>query len=141
MIDLKKINKIHNDIIQNVDCIKNSVDDLKKIICEYDNKSIKKNPFIVKRVVKHLANGLSKHNAIALTATELNESTDRVSMLFSQQKTYMSALHLFSKKYLCEKMRNAGYSAKQISIVLNISENHVYKLLKSVPNEWILKNF
>lgn len=128
IIDLRQI---LSDLTQNIDSLEKSTD-------EYNRECLKENPYIVKRVVRHIANGMNRHDAILLAAKELQVNTSRVEVLFSYQKKYMSALLLFSRKYTAEKMKVAGYTAKQISAVLGVSENHIYKLLKSVPNEWIL---
>lgn len=125
--------------------ILNSVDKIKKAIhisqfqmrTEEKNKR-KQNPYIVKSVIKYMDNGLNKEDAITLTAADYNTSFDRVSTIFWGQARYMSAINLYAKRYLCEKLKNAGFIAKDIALILGISENHVFKILKCKTNFWFL---
>lgn len=96
------------------------------------------NPFIIKSVIKNMANGLNKDDAIILTALDFNTSIERVKTIFWQQNRYMSAVNLYAKRYLCEKLRKSGFKAKEIAYILGISENHVFKLLRSNIDFWFL---
>lgn len=148
MIDLQQLDDIKSNIDEQIINISKTFKELSYLVKElnttskeYNRECMKRNPYIVKRVIKHIANGMSKQDAILLTADELGENTSRVKVLFSHQKAYMSALHLFARKYAAEQMKKAGFKTKTVAKTLGISENHVYKLVKSVPNEWILDNF
>lgn len=145
MIDLKNLENIKTNINEKILKISTELKELEQlssdlncVATERNNSAIKRNPYIVKRVIKHIANGMCQRDAILLTADELNEPTSRVEVLFKDQKYFMSALLLFSKKYACERLKKAGYTAKEIGKVLGVSENHIYKLLKAVPNFWEL---
>ena len=85
-----------------------------------------------------MANGLNKDDAIILTALDFNTSIERVKTIFWQQNRYMSAVNLYAKRYLCEKLRKSGFKAKEIAYILGISENHVFKLLRSNIDFWFL---
>lgn len=146
MIDLKNIENIKANINKKTIKISAEIKELEQLSSELNNtaaehnrEAIKRNPYIVKRVIKHIANGMCQRDAILLTADELGEPTSRVEVLFKDQKYFMSALLLFSKKYACERLKKAGYTAKEIGKVLGVSENHIYKLLKAVPNFWGLR--
>ena len=142
MIDLKNLENIKTNINEKILKISTELKELEQlssdlncVATERNNSVVKRNPYIVKRVIKHIANGMCQRDAILLTADELNEPTSRVEVLFKDQKYFMSALLLFSK-YACERLKKAGYTAKEIGKVLGVSENHIYKLLKAVPNFW-----
>lgn len=138
---IKEIDEETSNILSHVNTLNRVVNRLNEACRAESDLMTKKNPYIVKRVISHISNGMCRHEAIELTADELNEPVKRVQVLFWQQKNYMSALRLFARKYTAETLKKAGYKTKDIAGLLGVSENHVYKLLKSVPNEWILKNF
>lgn len=47
-----------------------------------------------------------------------------------------TAILLFAKRYLCMKLKQAGFIAKDIALVLGVSENHIYKLLNCDIDYW-----
>lgn len=106
---------------------------------ECDNKSRLQNPYIVKSVIKYMANGLNKTDAVILTAQDFQTDIARIDVVYNGQKKYMSAVNLYAKRYLCEKLRQAGFIAKDIALVLGISENHVFKLLRCKADFWFLE--
>lgn len=141
------INELIYNIIENsietellLKRLKQSVDKLKVSARDYDNERQRINPYIVKRVVAHIANGLNVSDAIILTAEEYRETVKRVEVLFEHQKVYMSALNLFAKKYMAEKLKKAGYKTKQVAKIIGVSENHIYKLLRCTNNFWLLSH-
>jgi len=96
------------------------------------------NPYIVKRVIRYMAAGHAKPEAIILTALEFHTTVDRVKNVFWQQNRYMSAVNLFAKRYTCEKLKKAGFTAKEIARVIGVSENHIYKILRCNVDFWFL---
>lgn len=106
---------------------------------DQENKLHKQNPYIVKSVIKYLANGIDKENALLLTAADYDTDIKRVRYIFNQQSRYMTAINLFAKRYTCEKLKKAGYTAKQIAMVIGVSENHIFKLLRANVDFWFLK--
>lgn len=104
-----------------------------------ENKLHKQNPYIVKSVIKYLANGIDKENALLLTAADYDTDIKCVRYVFSVQSRYMTAINLFAKRYTCEKLKKAGYTAKQIAQVIGVSENHIFKLLRANVDFWFLK--
>lgn len=99
----------------------------------------KQNPYIAKSIIKYMAQGLNKTDAIILTALDFDTDTKRVESIFWSQNRYMSAVNLYAKRYTCEKLKKAGLTAKKIAEILGISENHVYKLMKNNVDFWFLK--
>lgn len=97
------------------------------------------NPYIVKSVIKYMANGLNKTDAMLLTARDYDTDIKRISAVLWGQNRYMSAINLFAKRYACEKLKNAGFTAKQIAKIVGVSENHVFKLLRSTVDFWFLE--
>lgn len=97
------------------------------------------NPYIVKAVIKYMANGLNKSDAMLLVAKDFQTDIARVQAVYWSQNRYMSAVNLYAKRYTCEKLKKSGYTAKQIASVIGVSENHIFKLLKANPDFWFLK--
>lgn len=102
-------------------------------------KQRKQNPYIVKSVIKYMAAGLSLGNAIIKTATRFETTPFRVHTIFAEQKRYMSAVKLYAKRFTCEKLKQHGMTAKQIAHILDISENHVFKILRLNADFWFIK--
>lgn len=132
-----------DQIEKNLKIISQSVDNIKSIVnithanmCEKEKQERLKNPYIVKSVLKYLASGLSEYNSILLTAEKFEITVERVKCVYSHQKKYRSAILLFAKRYLCMKLKQAGFIAKDIALVLNVSENHIYKLLDCNIDYW-----
>lgn len=48
-------------------------------------------------------------------------------------------VNLYAKRYTCEKLRNAGFSDKEIAEILGISIAMVDKLMKNTVDFWFLK--
>lgn len=101
-----------------------------------ESKERQKNPYIVKSVIKNLARGHNETNAILLTATEYETTFERVYAVYSEQKKYRSAIILFAKRYMCAKLKSHGFTAKEISKILNVSENHIFRLLNNAVDYW-----
>lgn len=130
-------------IEKNLKIVKQSVDNIKNLVHisyfnfnEMESEERLKNPYIVKTVLKHLATGLNETDAILLTAQEYETSFERVKTVYNPQKKFRSAIQLFAKRYLCVKLRQAGFTAKDIALVLNVSENHIFKLLNCNIDYW-----
>lgn len=98
---------------------------------EYDSDKRKNNPYIVKRVIKHLAEGLSLNDSCCMTANELGETLARVEGVFDYHKCFATGLRLYSRKYAIDKLYAAGFTGAQIAKVIGISTPHVYKILKA----------
>jgi len=120
-----------DSIVNDVDVLRLKVNDLSKAVYEYNSDALKQNPYIVKRIVKHIAEGYTVDNAVNLAADELQISTERAEAVFSNQKKHLSKIRLYARKYTAEKLKNAGYSAEKIAGILHISKSGVFKLLKS----------
>lgn len=127
------------NIFEAVDNIKKSIQISLDNTKTQNNKLKLQNPYIVKSVIKYMANGINQKDAIILTAMDFKTTTDRVDTIYWGQKRYMSAVNLFAKRYMCEKLKNANFKAKEIANILNISENHVFKLLKCKADFWFLE--
>jgi len=96
-------------------------------------------PYIVKSVIKYMAQGLNKTDAIIITALDFDTDIKRVETIFWFQNRYMTAVNLYAKRYACEKLKKAGLTAKKTAEILGISENHVYKLMKNNVDFWFMK--
>jgi predicted regulator of amino acid metabolism with ACT domain len=145
MINPKQIEPLKDELMRICTNIEDQAHDMiytaRKLynsIYEYDCKAQKENPYIIKRIIKHVADGLDAKQAIFLAADELNISTERAKILLQTQKCYLSALNLYAKKYMVEKLKKAGLSVSDIAKMTGVSKNHVYKLLKCKANLWIL---
>ncbi len=110
-------------------------------VSERDNKALKENPYILKRILKHIANGLAPSTACDLTAAELNITTSRAEILLSSQKMYFSALNLYARRFTALRLKKAGFKNADISKIIGVSPNHVYKLLESQVNLWVLSGY
>lgn len=129
--------EIVNDLDFELKKILNSVDNIKKMVnfCvsikfKKERDLRKQNPYIVKSVLKNLANGYAQPEAIIMTSIEFNCSLERVKQVYNIHKRYTAPINLYAKRYTCEKLKKYGMTAKEIAKVLGISENHVFKLLK-----------
>jgi len=127
-----KLKELSNDIILNIA-------GLHIHVIEQEKKLRFQNPYIVKSVIKYMANGLNKSDAILLTAKQFNTDPRRVEVVYWGQARYMSAVNLYAKRYTCEKIKATGMTAKNIGKILGVSENHVFKLLRAQPNFWFLE--
>lgn len=142
-----KINEDTTEQIEkNLKILSNSVDNIKNLVhisyCSLLDKERKerlKNPYMVKNILKHLAMGMNEENAILLTAEKFDTTYERVSAVYSGQKKYKSAILLFAKKYLCMKLKQSGFLTREIAAILNVSENHIYKLLNCGIDYWTPK--
>lgn len=135
----KELHRLKNGILESAEKIANlvhvSYEHQKKI----QQQERQQNPYIVKSVIKYMANGLNKTDAMILTALEFNTDVKRIENVFWTQNRYMTAVNLYAKRYTCEKLKKAGLTAKKISEILGISENHIYKLMKNNVDFWFLK--
>lgn len=148
MIDLNKVlfdNALNettgliNTIDEAAKQLKSAAIKLKSAAAARNNFERRQNPYIVKSVIKYMARGMCQDDAIARTADEFKTRESRVSVLLWQQKRYLSAVNLYARRYLCEKLKKSGMSAAEISQILGVSTNHVYKLLKTNVDFWFLK--
>lgn len=126
------------DLRKSVKNIEYSINSLYSYSIDQEKHIRQQNPYIVKSVIKYMANGLNKNDAMLLTANDFKTDIKRVSAVFFGQGRYMAAINLFAKRYTCEKLKNAGYTAKQIANVIGVSENHVFKLLRATVDFWFL---
>lgn len=133
------LEKEKRNILKSVDNIINNINISYQIEANAVAKKRKQNPYIVKSVIKYMATGLSLDNAIIKTATRFETTTFRVKSIFWEQKRYMSAVKLYAKRFTCEKLKKHGMTAKQIANILDISENHVFKILRCNADFWFLK--
>lgn len=135
----EELHRLKTDILESAERIANLV----HVSYEYQKKiqqqERQQNPYIVKSVIKYMANGLNKTDAMILTALEFNTDVKRIENVFWPQNRYMTAVNLYAKRYTCEKLKKAGLTAKKISEILEISENHIYKLMKNNVDFWFLK--
>lgn len=123
-----------NEIKKNIAIIQNAGDKLSNLMhltyCEQKAKDMpnKDNPYIVKSIIKYLAQGLDLYNAKILTALDFDETPSRVDVIYNSQRHYLSAIKLYARRYLCIKLKKNGFKTKEIAKILNVSENYVYKL-------------
>lgn len=133
-----QLEKYKKTIIQSTEHVINLVHTSFERQKKIEQKKRQQNPYIVKTVIKYLARGLNKEDAIILTANDFETDIDRVSTIFWAQNRYMSAVNLFAKRYTCEKLKKAGFTAKEIARVIGVSENHIYKILCCNVDFWFL---
>ena len=105
---------------------------------QIERQERRKNPYIVKSIIKYMASGLSRENAFIKTALDYQTDVNRIKAIFFEQNRYMSAINLFAKRYACEKLKQAGFKAKEIAKIIGVSENHIYKLLRCKIDFWFL---
>lgn len=117
-------------ILKAVDNFLKASKEIEIFLTKQDSFSRRQNPAIVKSVIRYIASGYSQQDAITLTAKDFMTNSFRVETVFQTAKKHMSAVKLYAKKYTCEKLKKAGFTAKKIAGILGISENHVYKLLR-----------
>lgn len=147
MIQDDKINNLVEKISNIQDYTNATCQELRKLnniinsISAEANHAMRNNPYIVRCVIKHIANGLAVQDSIIATANELGEPIQRVNVLFEHTKIYHTALRLYSRRYMCAKLKETGYKTAQIAKIMGISTNHVYKLLKTDVNLWVLGRF
>lgn len=148
MIKTEDLESFKSDLRDCLDRIREEAEEIEistNSICnqlrERDNKALKENPYILKRILKHIANGLAPSAACDLTADELNISTSRAEKLLSSQKMYFSALNLYARRFTALRLKKAGFDNVDISKILGVSSNHVYKLLESEVNLWVLSGY
>ena len=131
---------------QEVELIKKSINKLIDLVQisniktqQRDNKIRQQNPYIVKSVIKNMAKGLNMDDAITLAAEEFKTTSERIETLMWEQKRYHSAIRLYARRYLCEKLKEYGLKTKDIARIAGVSTNHVYKMLKANPDFWFLE--
>ena len=134
----EELSFLANDIQMKSGELMRKMDKLNYARIEYDCKTKKQNPYIIKHVIKHVSNGLNINMAIDLTSDELGISTERIKIVMQTQRSYLTALNLYAKKYMAEKLKNTGLSVSEIAKLINVSQNHVYKLLNCRANLWEL---
>ena len=125
-----KIEKAYNDLKKAADEIFNQVLEYNEAMSQQTNFLERQNPYIVKSVLKYIAAGYDKESAINLTAQDYKTTVFRVEAIYQSSRRYMSAVNLYAKRYMCEKLRSSGFKIKEIAAILGVSENHIYKLLK-----------
>lgn len=141
--DIKKINALKAAIENKKAAIKAQFDELEKQIDELSTITFKveneykaQNPLIVKRVIKYIAAGMTKDDAIRKTADDFDTAVFRVSVVYDQSKKYMTALNLYAKKYAIEKLKTAGFSARKMSEIIGVSIQSIYKIIKCPVDLW-----
>ncbi len=134
-----KIHEHRRKLRNAVDCISGEIDRLAQFTFSEEKEARKLNPYLVKSVIKNMSRGMSKENAVIVTAMNYEQPIMRVSAVFSEQTRYMAAINLYAKRYTAEKLKKAGYKTKEIAQIIGVSENHIYKLLRAVPDFWFLK--
>jgi transposase len=65
------------------------------------------------------------------TAQHYHTSFSEIQHIFNHHCKYKTAINLYARRYAAIKLKQAGMSAPQMSKILGISENHIYKLLKA----------
>lgn len=125
-----KIQKLFEDICFENDVIKKNIEYL--CLHEYreERRTHKKNPYIVKAVIKYMAQGNSYYDSVKMAAVDFETTEERVKILCCSHKFYLTAINLYARRYTAERLKKAGLKTKEIAKILGISENHVYKLLK-----------
>ena len=141
IVDINETTAI--EIEKNLKILSQSVSEIENLVKvsyynfgKTESKERQKNPYIVKSVIKNLACGHNETNAILLTASEYETTFERVYAIYSEQKKYRSAIVLFAKRYMCAKLKRHGFTAKEISKILNVSENHIFRLLNNAIDYW-----
>lgn len=141
-LDKETIKELENNK-QSIEKSINSILNLLGARIEYERiisrRTIKENPYIVKSVIKHLSSGLNLHDSMILTAENFSTSLERVETVYSQQKRYMSAVTLFARRFAVQKLIKSGFTKKEISKILGVSENHIYKMMKCVVDFWFME--
>lgn len=66
---------------------------------QIEQQERRKNPYIVKSIIKYMASGLSRENAFIKTALDYQTDVNRIKAIFFEQNRYMSAINLFAKRY------------------------------------------
>lgn len=125
-----RLERSYKDLKKAADEIFEEVMAFNEAVKQQANRLEKQNPYIVKSVLKYIAAGYDKESAINLTAQDFGTTVFRVETIYQSSRRYMSAVNLYAKRYMCEKLRNAGFKIKEIAAILGVSENHIYKLLK-----------
>lgn len=126
----QQINKFYYDLKDAADNIFNEILACQRALDVCMNYYRKQNPYIVKSVLKYIASGYDKNSAINLTAQDFSTTPERIEAIYQPSRRYMSAVNLYAKRYMTEKLRSHGFKIKEIAAILGVSENHVYKLLK-----------
>jgi len=133
-----KLEKYKKTIIQSIEHVIELVHTSYNYQQKIEAKKRQENPYIVKSVIKYMAKGLNKQDAILMTATDFETTTRRVADIFWAQNRYMSAINLYARRYTCEKLKEAGLTAKEIAKIIGVSENHVFKMLHNKADFWFL---
>lgn len=98
---------------------------------EAEKSRLKENPKIVTRVLKYRGYGFSLSESIIKTSDDFNCTVERVRTVYNENKLNTAHIRLYARKYLVQKLDNAGFSPVQIAKIAGISKTSVYKLLKS----------
>lgn len=137
-MNIKEIKNITQDAAKLTTNIEREIKELSFIVghlpeaCqEHDRTERKNNPYIAKRVIKHLAEGLTLDESCCLAANELGETLERVEGVFDYHRCFATGLRLYSRKYAIDKLYSAGFTGAQIAKIIGISTAHVYKVLKA----------
>ena len=127
----KDIDDAAKDLKSRFQDLSDNLHHLKRAVYEYDSETQKQHPLIIKRVAKHIADGLTQLDAISQTAIDLKLPLERVEGIFSYQKKYTASLQLYARRYFVHHLKKRGYSSRDIAQIIGISLNSVYRLEKS----------
>ena len=141
--DIKEVNAIKEaiqaqkqEILQQFEQLEKKLDELSTITFKVENEYKAQNPLIVKRVIKYIVSGYTKPDAIRKTADDFDTPEFRVSVVYDQSKKYMTALNLYAKKYMIEKLKKSGFSARKMAEIVGISIQSIYKIIKCPVDMW-----
>lgn len=96
----------------------------------FTNKRSCNNAKLIKKIIYHIAKGVPEERAVDLSADELGYWDKEAYIIWcSSKKALKTGTLLFAKRYTACKLKKRGYKIKEIASILEVSENHVYKLL------------
>lgn len=123
----EKINNLHRNI-----------KDFDALFHELEGKVIEKRkllnncvPYMIRKIMQYISEGDTELVAIGLVAEEFCYPLYKVHSIWDSAKCQKKALNMYARAYTAQRMAAAGYSSKDIAVVLKLSETSVRKLLKS----------
>ena len=101
----------------------------KQDLIQYDTNGFK----FCKRVIYYISQGIEENKAVFLAADDFKNdmSYATAQMIWKHARASKNGLILYGRYYTAKKMRLAGYSIADISIVLGLSIPTVRKLLET----------
>jgi hypothetical protein len=118
------------DIEKNLSTIKEQLNEIDLLRAHLIKKRKKDNASLVKRIIYYIAKGLPEQKAIAIASDEFCYWDKEATVIWQDsKKSLKTGTLLFAKRFTAVKMRKKGFKIKEIAGVLEVSENHVYKLL------------